>query len=281
MALGLAFFYAAYLYRGMRLWIMLRGALPFGPSVAASTVYQMCITYIPGGLGNVALPALLQRYGRVPAAMGVKLLVAIRLLDLSIICAFAAAAGLTASLSHEAFRTIAILAGVVAFLGLGALLFPDIVGRAAFAIATRIAAHTPWRGAPWIEDALTVRGPDAFRSSLPGLFHGSLGFAVCRVVAAWLMYQALAVPLTLTQAAYLWSFSSFAGAVPFQPPGGAGILDAANMALLLAIGQAARSAAEVVLAMRVLTVPCDIVVGVGSWLYLRRAGRGGAQGGVP
>lgn len=270
MALSLALYYAVYVFRGLRLWLVCRRSISLSLSTAVAFVYQMLVNYIPAGLGNVALPAVLSLYGGVRTPTGTKVLVAVKLLDLVVICALACLAGLTAVGLHSALRGLAALAGALAALGMAGLLWPRPLGAAALKL-WRTASRGSARGfSHWLEQTLTVKDPLAFRRLLPGLFLTTAAFGLGRACANWIALKSLQVDLTLWQAWYQWAFTSLAGALPFQPPAGLGLSDAIRMALLYTVGQSLTAAAEVVLVTRVLIAPLDAVLALAAWAYLRK-----------
>jgi hypothetical protein len=272
MIAGLVLFYAVYVFRGLRIHVMTRGQISLDRCTAAAAFYQMLLTYMPAGLGNVALPAILSRYGGVRTTSGTKMLIAIKLLDTAVICGVACIAGLTAAHLGPIFRTISLFAGVCAAIGLAGLFWPHRLGPIAIALWRRASRGKPSRTGTWIESVLTVSDAAAFHRRLPALFGCSMAFGLGRVIANWTTLNALGVHLSVWQAGYQWAFVSLAGALPFQPPAGLGLSDAIRMALLFTLGQAVTSAAEVVVISRAIVVPLDMVMTALSWLYLARRG---------
>lgn len=277
MTVSLVLYYAVYIFRGLRFWLICRQAIPLSLSTVLVFVYQMLVNYIPAGLGNVTLPVVLARYGGMATPKGTKVLVAVKLLDLAVICGLACLAGLSVANLHPAIRLVAWGAGVLAAVGVVGLLWPQPLGRAALSLWRVVSRGRAKRLSDWLEQTLTVKDPAPFRRMLPGLFVATAAFGLGRAYANWLALQSLQVDLTLWQAWYQWAFTSLAGALPFQPPAGLGLADAIRMALLFTVGQSLAAAAEVVLVTRVLIAPLDAVLLVAAYGYLRcrslRAGR--------
>lgn len=268
MALSLLVYYAVYIFRGLRLWLVCRRQLSFSLATVLAFLYQMLVNYIPGGAGNVTLPAVLARYGGVGTPAGTKVLVAVKLLDLAVICGLACLAGLSVAGLHPAIQLLAATAGVLAAVGMTGLLWPQPLGRAALALWRAVSRGRARRLSEWLEQTLTVRDPVAFRTLLPGLFLTTAAFGLGRACANWMVLRSLHVDLTLWQAWYQWAFTSLAGALPFQPPAGLGLSDAIRVALLFTVGQSLAAAAEVVLVTRVVTLLLDGLLVAGSLAYL-------------
>ncbi|MCX7597747.1 MAG: flippase-like domain-containing protein [Armatimonadetes bacterium] len=274
MALSLLLYYAVYVFRGLRLWQVCYRRIPLSLSTVIAFVYQMLVNYIPAGAGNVTLPAILARYGGVATPAGTKVLVALRLLDLAVICGLACLAGLSVADLHPAMRLIAAFAGGLAAVGLAGLLWPRPLGRLGLSVWRIISRGRAGRLGQWLEQTLTIKDQAGFHKMLPGLFLTTAAFGLGRAYANWLALRSLQVDLTLWQAWYQWAFTSLAGALPFQPPAGLGLSDAIRMALLLTVGQSLATAAEVVLVTRVLIALLDgllIAVTLG-YLHGRAAG---------
>ncbi len=272
MVLGLFIFYAVYFFRGIRLWLITRRQLPLTRCTAVAILYQMLINYVPAGIGHVALPGILSRYGGVRTSSGTKTVIAIKLLDTAVICGVACIAGLTAGHLSPIFRTISLFAGTCAAIGFAGLLWPHRLGPVAIALWRRVSRGRPSGVGDWIENTLTVSDIGDFHRRLPALFACSLAFGVGRVLANWCTLNALGVGISVMQAGYLWAFGSLAGALPFQPPAGLGVSDAIRMALLFTVGQALKSAAEVVVINRAIVAPLDMVMTFLAWLYLGHTG---------
>lgn len=274
MALSLLLYYAVYIFRGLRLWLVCCRQLSLSLATTLAFLYQMLVNYIPAGAGNVTLPAVLARYGGVATPAGTKVLVAVKLLDLAVICGLACLAGLSVAGLHPAMQLLAATAGVLAAVGMAGLLLPQLLGRAALILWRAVSRGRAKRLSHWLEQALTVKDPAAFRRMLPGLFLTTAAFGMGRACANWMALQSLQVDLTLWQAWYQWAFTSLAGALPFQPPAGLGLSDAIRMALLFTVGQSLAAAAEVVLVTRVLTLLLDALLVAVSLAYLHaRPGR--------
>jgi hypothetical protein len=273
MIFGLFLFYAVYVFRGLRIYIITHGRMSLDRCTAAAVFYQMLLTYMPAGLGNVALPAILSKYGGVRTSSGTKMLIAIKLLDTAVICGLACIAGLTAAHLGPIFRSLSLFAGICAAIGLAGLFWPHRLGPIAIARWRRASRGKPSRVGDWIESTLTVTDAAAFHRRLPALFASSMLFGLGRVLANWTTLNALGVHLSVWQAGYQWAFVSLAGALPFQPPAGLGLSDAIRMALLFTLGQAVQSAAEVVVISRAIVAPLDMVMTLLSWLYLGRTSR--------
>jgi uncharacterized membrane protein YbhN (UPF0104 family) len=274
---GVLLFHLPWLWRGLRLWLLLEGLVTPGRAVAAQGMYEFLAWLLPAGTGQLSLPLVLGRYLGVQLTWGTKILLAVRLLDLVVLAATAAAACVLVPQIYPPVRLLTLPAAAAVVVGLGLLLWPHGAGGVLLRVWRRLGGSAPGRLGRFVAGVLTIKKAAEFRRRLPALGGLSALLALSRVMAIALLCRGLGAPLGLGHAAYLWSLTSLLNQVPVQPPGMAGVSDAINTGVFMSIGWSRQQAAEVVLGSRVVLTPVTLLLGLGAWGALAWWGRGRAK----
>lgn len=265
MLTGVVAFYLPWLWRGVRLWLLLGRQTPVGLTLAASSACEFLGWLLPAGTGYLSLPPVLGRYLGIQLTWGAKALVAARLFDMVALTATAAAACAWAVGVYPPMRLVALPSALAAVVGTASLIWPDGVGRGALWLWRWVGGPSEGRVGSFVEGALTVRDAPAFRRLVPVLAVVSLLIVGSRMVALWLMCGGLGAPLSIGQAAYTWSVTSLLGQIPIQPPGMLGVADAINTGVFASLGWTRQQAAEVALGVRVMVTPVVLLLGGLAW----------------
>ncbi len=265
---GIVAFYLPWLWRGLRLWLLLGRQTAPGLTIAATSACEFLGWLLPAGTGYLSLPPVLGRYLGIQLTWGAKALVAVRLFDMVALTATAAVACAWAAGVYPPLRLVGIPSAAVAVLGLVSLIWPDGVGRAALWLWRCVGGPSEGKVGSFVEGALTVRDAPAFRRLVPALAAVSLLIVGSRIAALWLMCEGLGAPLSVGGAAYAWSVTSLLGQVPIQPPGMLGVADAINTGVFASLGWTRQQAAEVALGVRVMVTPFMLLLGGLAWAVL-------------
>lgn len=268
--MGVAVFYLPWLWRGLRVWMLLGRQSSLGSTVAASCASDFLGWLMPAGTGYLSLPVILSSYLDVRLTWGAKALVAGRLMDMVTLCSIAAVACASAEDVYTPLRVVALPSIALTVLGLALLLWPDQVGRSMLGVFRGLGGNSKGKVGRFLEDLLTIKDTAAFHGLLPDLMVISLLIVVSRIAALWLICVGLRAPMTVGQAAYLWSVTSLLGQLPIHPPCMAGVSDAINAGVFMSIGWSRQQAAEVVLGARVVTMPVLLAVAGSAWAMLVR-----------
>jgi uncharacterized membrane protein YbhN (UPF0104 family) len=266
MAAGVVAFYLPWLWRGLRVWLLLGRHPSAGQVVALTSACEFLGWLLPAGVGYLSLPPVLWRYLDIPPTVGTKVLLAIRLFDMVALAGTAAVACAGTARVYPLVRMVTIPGAAIACAGVLILLWPDRVGRVVLSVWKHFGGGTTGKVATFVEAALTMNNAMAFRRLLPALAGLSSLIVASRIAALWLMCEGLRAPLSIGQAAYVWSATSLLDQIPIHPPGGAvGVADAINAGVYMSIGWTRQQAAEVALASRVITTPVVLILGGLAW----------------
>jgi hypothetical protein len=262
--------------RGWRLASLTRGAAPVWRLSAVAGLQNLLLALLPLRGGEVTFVALLSREATIGAAWASKILVAVRVLDLLVVCVLLAAVVVWPSGLPEVARLALLPAAILGLLALGILLWPGRLAQLLRPPALWLAKHPRLSRLPFaprlqgfLDRLLQVQDTAWFRRQMPLLLAQTVLVWLLVLATNYACLQSLGLTVSPAAITYLTVLLVLSGILPIHGWGGFGPQDAIGAGLLLTLGYERPTAIAAQLAWHAELVLAATIAGLLGWALLR------------
>jgi hypothetical protein len=252
LGLSVGCFILAMYLGALRYRLFLPIIVPTNYLIGTTLLQNALLTFVPWRIGEVSYPLLLRRDYQVPLASSSAVIVALRSIDLLIVCSVALVGGQQLGLDLY-------WAGVA-------------LGCAVVAAGLAGAALYKWRGAVprQLRPLVAALAPLGQPQRLVGFVLLSLAVFATTTLQSALILRAMAFSIAVPDVAILSALSLLAALLPIHPPGGWGTMDSIQVVILERLGYQPNLALPAILAAHTWYTLLIFVGGVIGWLLRGR-----------
>ncbi len=250
--LGILCFALVMYLSALRYRLFLSAAVPMNYLIGTTLFQNALLTFMPWRIGEVSYPLLLRRDYNVPIASSSASLIAIRLMDLSILVVVAALGG--NSLGFDTRSAIVILGSTGILILLLGLLF---IWRWSL-VPTRV------------QQFLSSLRPLCQTRQLSIFIVLSIAIFILTTFQTMLILNSVSLQVRVLDVAILNALGMLVALLPIHPPGGWGTIDTFQIVILKRLGYPSQTLLPTILAAHSIYTAIIIVGGVIGWLLRAR-----------